>query len=156
MSAQRGFTLIELLVVIAIIGGLSAIVLPNFMGAREKARDAQRKSDLKQIQKALELYKQDQTAPNAYPTTGPNNSLVNSGQCWSSAASCTGNVYMKRLPFDPKTLTPTPYFYMLDTDNFKYTLCACLENSADADGTGGNCDASYTCSSSKYFKVNEP
>jgi general secretion pathway protein G len=59
---KKGFTLIELLVVIAIIGMLSALLVPNFMGARERARDAQRKSDLKQIQKALEMYRQDQTS----------------------------------------------------------------------------------------------
>jgi general secretion pathway protein G len=60
---KKGFTLIELLVVIAIIGMLSALLVPNFMGARERARDAQRKSDLKQIQKALEMYRQDQNPP---------------------------------------------------------------------------------------------
>ncbi|PIU36636.1 prepilin-type cleavage/methylation domain-containing protein, partial [Candidatus Roizmanbacteria bacterium CG07_land_8_20_14_0_80_34_15] len=58
---KHGFTLIELLVVIAIIGSLSALFLPNFMAARERARDTQRKSDLRQIQKALEMHKQDQS-----------------------------------------------------------------------------------------------
>lgn len=158
MKSYVGFTLIELLVVIAIIGGLSAIVLPNFMGARERARDAQRKSDLKQLQKALETYKQDQVAPKAYPTTGPNNSLVNSGQCWSSGANCSGNIYMNKLPYDPQNITPTPYFYQLNSsDNFKYTLCACLENKADTDGASGNCeDTTYQCSPSKKFIVTEP
>ena len=65
---QRGFTLIELLVVVAIIGALSSIMLPNFMAARERARDSQRKSDLKQLQKSLELYKLDQALP-AYPAS---------------------------------------------------------------------------------------
>ncbi len=62
-----GFTLIELLVVIAIIGILSAVVLASLNSARQKARDAKRVSDLKQLQLALELYFDDNS--NLYPST---------------------------------------------------------------------------------------
>ncbi len=50
----KGFTLIELLVVIAIIGILTAIITANLTGAKSKARDAKRISDLAQIQLTLE------------------------------------------------------------------------------------------------------
>lgn len=56
VPSSRGFTLIELLVVIAIIGILATVVLVALSGARLKSRDAQRLSELKEMQKALELY----------------------------------------------------------------------------------------------------
>ncbi|MDO8500173.1 MAG: prepilin-type N-terminal cleavage/methylation domain-containing protein [bacterium] len=52
---KKGFTLIELLVVIAIIGVLASIVLASLNSARRKSRDARRIADIKQIQLALEL-----------------------------------------------------------------------------------------------------
>ena len=147
---KKAFTLIELLVVIAIIGSLSALFLPNFMAARERARDTQRKSDLRQIQKALEMHKQDQSPTDFLATE----SFPAVNSCWSSGASCTGNVYMNKFPGDPNR-TPNNYYYV-NNGNLTYTLCACLENKADPDGTTANCAASYTCSSTKSYVVIQP
>jgi general secretion pathway protein G len=144
-----GFTLIELLVVIAIIGMLSALVVPNFMGARERARDAQRKSDLKQIQKALEMYRQDQNPP-SYPTAGPTANRF--GSCGSQFGSTT--VYMNKIPCDP--LDQTPYYYSPNNANLTYTLCACIENKADSDAVSGNCSNTCPAGINKNYIVTQP
>ncbi len=65
VRGDSGFSLVELLVVISIIAVISAITLPNFMGARERARDAQRVSDMNAIKNSLRLYYNDNQA---YPT----------------------------------------------------------------------------------------
>jgi type IV pilus assembly protein PilA len=51
-----GFTLIELLVVVVVIGILAAMVIPVFLGQREKASDARAVSLLRSAVPALEVY----------------------------------------------------------------------------------------------------
>ncbi len=86
MKTKKGFTLIELLVVIAIIAILSAIGLVALNGAREKARDAQRRSDIAQFRTALALYYDDFNS--VYPPQLATNAAT-MADCISNAATPT-------------------------------------------------------------------
>ncbi len=71
LSRLPAFTLIELLVVISIIGILAALLLANFSGIRDRADDAQLKSNLKQFQTAMRTrYNDTQTYPTAAAAAG--------------------------------------------------------------------------------------
>lgn len=133
----KGFTLIELLVVISIIGILATLMIANLNSARSRARDAERKSDIKNISTALRLYYNDY---NLYPTT---NYLV-FGSAFTNANGTT--TYMATVPNDP---TPgQTYFYNQTNSGDGFKLWACLENSSDPQGT-----ATGTCGSGMAFQI---
>ena len=61
LRKKDGFTLIELLIVVAIIGIIAGIAIPNFLGARTKARVTRAFADMRAIADALEMYYVDNT-----------------------------------------------------------------------------------------------
>ncbi|HEY3308385.1 MAG TPA: type II secretion system major pseudopilin GspG [Desulfuromonadaceae bacterium] len=59
INDKRGFTLIEIMVVIVILALLAALVAPKLMGRTDDAKIGTTKTQIKQIETALKLYKLD-------------------------------------------------------------------------------------------------
>jgi len=121
MINRKGFTLV------AIIGLLSTLAVVSLGSAREKARDARRISDIRQMQTALELYFADQ---GVYPveataiTVGVDNTtdiLTENG--FENQSSPTGSeVYMGQVPGNfPQPASIADYVYQ-SADGTTYTL----------------------------------
>lgn len=116
---KSGFTLIELLVTMGIIAVLAGMAVFNFNQARMRARDVQRKSDLGQLQKSLELYKNDNNGRYPASIADQQTVLVNTD-------------YSKTIFADPKTGSWYDYTYTVAIDLKTYTIRACLENKTDS------------------------
>jgi general secretion pathway protein G len=144
---QKGFTLIELLVVLAIIGILTSFLLANLVGAKARARDAERKSDLRQIQAALELYRADQSSYPAQP-------LPNCGS--SLPAPSGGTIYMQKIPCDPLNSGQNVYTYIQTGGGTGYTLIACLENVNDSQKDTVNDAAQCSGTSNWSYTLTNP
>ena len=67
VQKTRGLTFVEVLVAVAIVAILATIVYASLGEARKKSRDAQRYSDMLNVQIALRLYKDSN---GSYPSTG--------------------------------------------------------------------------------------
>lgn len=131
---KKGFTLVELLVVVSLIGVLSTLILANLNAARERSRDAVRKSDLRNIQTALRVYYNDY---GRYPAgtstiTACGGGLTPVACTYGSGWARYTTTYMNILPKDPLSSTQN-YVYIYNNDD-DYTIYACLENKSDDKG----------------------
>ena len=132
---NKGFTMVELLVVISIIGILATLLLANYNATRSRARDVQRKSDLRNIQTALRIYYNDE---GEYPTSGAAGSIkgCDGASCaWGEPFVGIGTTYMSVLPADPQSPDRDYSYTWIDSDT--YTLGACLENASECDTACG-------------------
>lgn len=144
----RAFTLTELLVVVAIMAVLTSIIMPNISGSRAKARDAQRISDVSQLQLAVQLY---------YDRCGqyPSSLAVGINNGCPSGSNATLGTYISQIPTPPAGAGQTAYDYAVPSSGavINYVIHTVLEqtNAAVAKGlnampSGVTWSATYTCS----------
>jgi prepilin-type N-terminal cleavage/methylation domain-containing protein len=133
---SEGFTLVELLVVIAIIGLLSTLSLVALNSARQKARDALRTADIKQMQTALELYYSDNSSyPIAGTTLPANGKFIIGGSLATGSANYMGQIPANPQPFTDGACSNTTahdFIYTQDNGGASYHISYCL-----AGGSGG-------------------
>ncbi len=131
---KKAFTLIELIVVISIIGILATIGTATYSTAQQKARDTQRKQNLKSIRDSLILYLRDES--HYPPITVLDSKFPSNSDAWIPNLVPD---YQPKLPTDP---TQSPgilacdvpgnyYCYEVRNNNLEFTLWAKLENTKD-------------------------
>lgn len=105
---MRGFTLIELIVVIAIIGFLASVVFAVLADARLDARDKRRIEDVKQIERALHLFANDN---NHFPkeSDGANGNTATNSTFQNILAP-----YLQGTPIDPAGQGDSTFYYYYD------------------------------------------
>jgi type II secretion system protein G len=149
---HTGFTLVELLVVMAILGILATIISGGFKNALMRGRDTRRKSDLKQISNALELFYHDW---GYYPSALDGKILAcpfasDPTDCESLCQPCDWGttdeltdrrtIYLKKMPKDPYG-TQLYTYRVVGSDNKKFQIFTRLENPEDQDCLEGSCFA---------------
>lgn len=115
--------MIELLVVIAIIGILSSVVLASLNSARQKSRDAKRVSDIQNLQLALELY-------------------FDSNSAYPDSLTDLSPEFIPSDPIDPLTSAAYPYENLTSTGTTCVFstggACVLYHLGANLEGSGSN------------------
>lgn len=136
-KATAGFTLMELLIAITIMLIISGVSLSSFWQSQKKSRDSQRKSELAQITRALELFNEDFAE---YPDSSGGLIIGCQNAAGGAMVACSWEsefkayprdvevIYMKELPADPGN--SYGYYYVKADEEFY--LYSVLENDQDA------------------------
>lgn len=147
MANKHGFTLIELLIVIVIMGILAALITTNLFAARQRAQDSQKKSNLNQLQVALQSYYANYRH---YPNNAGNNGfnffacgVAGQEQCTTSLTA--DNIeFMAKLPKTTSGQNDFRYYPCAGGDDFRLKINLAIESDADIQDSQNRCPAG-TC-----------
>jgi len=153
---ERGFTLVEIIVVFAIIALLSTYMMgSSFIAARQRARDAERKENLRKLATALEQYMNDH---GTYPAADGNGRMMACGASYTLACDWGGpmgssseTLYMAKLPED--RTTGRNFFYRTQESDLAWQLYAKLERDDDKD-VDNNGDGTYVPADDDFAGTN--
>jgi general secretion pathway protein G len=99
-NSQRGMNLIEIMVVLVIISLVVGVVGVNVLGQLDKAKMSSSKTQIKQFEEALELYK---LSKHRYPSSSEGLNALQGG------GGPTDKPFLKDIPNDP---WDKPYVYI--------------------------------------------
>ena len=103
-----------------------------------KTRDAQRKSDVELVSRALNAYFEDYKI---LPAASAQGEIISCGFKASEVCPWGGGplidavnvTYLKKLPEDPQTYKGLQYKYSVNSERTKYKICITLEYTGDKD-----------------------
>ncbi len=150
-STRSAFTLIELLVVISVLGVLVAVMLPNLLGVRARARDSAKKNDLRQLKTAIRMYYNDFQF---YPADDDDGNIVACGA--NGNLNCPNNdesfaigdkIYMKEM------ISSDQFDYVQLSGGEDFLLSTVMENSSDTDisDSAARCNVASPVSAAYYI-----
>jgi len=118
--SKNAFTLLELIVVMAIIAVLAGLFMTSYPASQRRARDTQRRNDIRQYQTALEIYAG--THSDLYPIYGTVTNM---------ATVCSGaSLRVSQCIDDPNT--SKHYRYISEGAGLRYVLWAEMEQKNDS------------------------
>ncbi len=136
-----GFTLVELLVVISIIAILVAVTSGSFLNSQKRSRDTSRKTELKALSDALNMYYADN---GKFPEDNFNSLISNQEEFADTSNPNNKIIYMKKVP-KGNASNVKPILYKVSTTGKSFRLYTNLENSDD-----GSCISPSVCSTMGY------